>query len=226
MSSLPRKLVAEALGTYMLIFFGCASVVMTAYPGGNWGVLGVAIAHGLALGTAITLTMTISGGHLNPAVTIGLAAMRRVAPATALAYIAAQLAGAVLGAATLKALVPGTTGGAVMYGTPAVSGTLSLGAAVGVEALLTFFLMSAVYGSVIAQEKPPVAGYGIGITLLFSIMAGGALTGGALNPARAFGPAVISGHWVAHVVYWIGPIAGALAAAALWEFLLLEKKKA
>jgi aquaporin Z len=226
MSSLPRKLVAEALGTFMLIFFGCASVVMTAYPGGNWGVLGVAIAHGLALGTAITLTMTISGGHLNPAVTIGLAAMRRVAPATALAYIAAQLAGAVLGAATLKALAPGTTGGAVMYGTPAVSGTLSLGAAVGVEALLTFFLMSAVYGSVIAHEKPPVAGYGIGITLLFSIMAGGALTGGALNPARAFGPAVVSGHWVAHVVYWIGPIVGALAAAALWEFVLLEKKQA
>jgi aquaporin Z len=226
MPSLVRKLVAEALGTYMLVFFGCASVVMTAFPGGNWGVLGVAIAHGLVLGTALTLTMTISGGYLNPAVTLGLAAMRRIAPAMALAYIVAQLAGAVLGAATLKAIVPGSTGGAVMYGTPAVSGTLSLAAAVGVEALLTFFLMSAVYGSVIAYEKPPVAGYGIGITLLVAIMGGGALTGGALNPARAFGPAVISGHWVAHVVYWIGPIAGALAAAALWEFVLLEKKKA
>jgi aquaporin Z len=225
MPSLVRKLVAEALGTYMLIFFGCASVVMTAYPGGNWGVLGVSIAHGLALGTAITLTMAISGGHLNPAVTIAFAAMRRVAPATALAYVVAQLAGAVLGAATLKALVPGSTGSAVMYGTPAVSGTLSLATAVGVEALLTFFLMSAVYGSIVAHEKPPVAGYAVGITLLFAIMAGGAFTGGALNPARAFGPALISGHWVAHVVYWIGPITGALAAAALWEFLLLEKKK-
>jgi MIP family channel proteins len=224
MSSLPRKLVAEALGTFMLVFFGCASIVMTAFPGGNWGVLGVALAHGLALSVAVTATMAISGGHLNPAITIGLAAMRRVTPVTALAYVAAQLVGAVLGAFVLQSLVPGNTGSAVMYGTPAVNGTLSLAAAVGVEALLTFILMSAVYGTCIAHEKPPVAGFGIGLTLVFAIMAGGALTGAALNPARAFGPALVSGHWVAHIVWWIGPIVGALAAAALWEFVLLEKK--
>jgi MIP family channel proteins len=224
MSSLPRKLVAEALGTFMLVFFGCASIVMTAFPGGNWGVLGVALAHGLVLSVAVTATMAISGGHLNPAVTLGLAAMRRVTPVTAVAYIAAQLVGAVLGAAVLKALVPGSTGSAVMYGAPAVNGTLSLATAVGVEALLTFVLMSAYYGTVIAHDKPPVAGFGIGLTWVFALMAGGALTGAALNPARAFGPAVVSGHWVAHIVWWIGPIVGALAAAVVWEFVLLEKK--
>ena len=106
MSSLPRKLVAEALGTFMLVFFGCASVVMTAYPGGNWGVLGIALAHGVVFGVAITATMNISGGHLNPAITIGLAAMRRVAPVTAAAYVAAQLVGAVLAGFVLKSLVP------------------------------------------------------------------------------------------------------------------------
>jgi MIP family channel proteins len=217
-------MVAEALGTFMLVFFGCGSVVMTAYPGGNWGVLGISIAFGIVLSVAITATMPISGGHLNPAVTIALAAMRRVAPVTAAAYVAAQLLGAVLAGLALKGLVPASIGGAVMYGTPTVSGTLSIGTAIGIEALLTFFLMSAVYGTVVNYEKPPVAGFGIGLTLVFAIMIGGAFTGGALNPARAFGPAVASGHWVAHVVYWIGPIVGALAAAALWEFVLLEKK--
>jgi len=93
MSSLPRKLVAEALGTFMLVFFGCASIVMTAFPGGNWGVLGVALAHGLVLSVAVTATMAISGGHLNPAVTLGLAAMRRVTPVTAV-YVSATPAGA------------------------------------------------------------------------------------------------------------------------------------
>lgn len=219
-------MVAEALGTFMLVFFGCASVVMTAYPGGNWGVLGIALAHGIVLSVAVTATMAISGGHVNPAITIGLAAMRRVAPVTAVAYIVAQLAGAVLAGVVLKSLVPSSVGGAVMYGTPTMGGALSLGTGIGIEALLTFFLMSAVYGTCIAHEKPPVAGFGIGLTLVFAIMAGGAFTGAALNPARAFGPAVVSGHWVAHVVYWVGPIVGALAAAALWEFVLLEKRGA
>jgi aquaporin Z len=226
MSSLPRKLIAEALGTFMLVFFGCASIVMTAFPGGNWGVLGVALAHGLALGVALTMTMSISNGYLNPAVTLALAAMRRIAPVTAVACIVAQLAGAVLGAYVLTVLVPGNTGSAVMYGTPAVNGTLSLAAAVGVEALLTFVLTSVIYGTSIAHDKPPAAGFAIGLTLVFALMAGGALTGAALNPARAFGPALVSGHWVAHVVWWIGPIVGALLAAALWEFVLLEKKTA
>ena len=188
MSSLPRKLVAEALGTFMLVFFGCASVVMTAYPGGNWGVLGIALAHGVVFGVAITATMNISGGHLNPAITIGLAAMRRVAPVTAAAYVAAQLVGAVLAGFVLKSLVPQSIGGAVMYGTPVVSGTLSLATAVGIEALLTFFLRSAEYGTCINWDRPPVAGVGIGLTLVFAMMMGGAFTGAALNPARAFGP--------------------------------------
>lgn len=224
--SLLRKMVAEALGTFMLVFFGCASVVMTAFPGGNWGVLGIALAHGIALSVAVTATMAISGGHLNPAVSIGLAAARRIPPVTAIAYVVAQLIGAALGGFALKTIVPASIAGAVMYGTPTVSGTLSLGMAVGIEALLTFVLMSAVYGTCIAHERPPVAGFGIGLTLVFAIMMGGAFTGAALNPARAFGPAVASGHWVAHIVYWVGPIVGALAATALWELVLLEKKTA
>ena len=223
--SLLRKLVAEALGTFMLVFFGAASVVMTVYPGGNWGVLGIALAHGVVLSVAVTATMRISGGHLNPAITIGLAAMRRTAPVTAVAYVAAQLVGAVLAGLALKAMVPGSVGSAVMYGTPAVSGTLSLGVAIAIEALLTFFLMSAYYGTWFAWDAPPVGGFGIGLTLVFALMAGGGLTGAALNPARAFGPAVAAGHWVAHIVYWVGPILGALAAAALWEYVLVERKQ-
>jgi aquaporin Z len=222
--SLTRKLVAELVGTFMFVFAGCASVVMTAYPGGNWGVLGVALAHGVALSVAVSATMMISGGHLNPAVSIAAAVVRRIPPVTALAYVVAQLVGATLAGLLLKSLVPGAAGSAVMYGTPALGGSISMVAAVGVEALLTFFLVTAIYGTAINWPTPPVAGFGIGLTLVFAIMAGAPLTGAALNPARAFGPAVAAGQWGAHVVYWVGPILGAVAAALLWEFLLLEKK--
>jgi aquaporin Z len=100
---------------------------------------------------------------------------------------------------------------------------VSLGQAIGIELVLTFFLMSAVFGTAVSPDAPRVAGFGIGLVLLFDILVGGPLTGAAMNPARAFGPAVISGEWVGQLVYWIGPIAGALLAAVLWEFLLLPK---
>jgi MIP family channel proteins len=216
-----RRLAAEAFGTFALVFFGCASVVMSAYPGSDWGVFGIAVAHAVVLSVAISATMAVSGGHLNPAVTIALAAMRRVPPARAAAYVAVQLAASVAAALALKALVP--TGGSVMFGTPGLSGTLTITHGIAIEALLTFFLMSAVYGTCIVPGAPRIAGFGIGLTLLFAIMAGGSLTGGALNPARAFGPAVASGQWTAHIVWWVGPIAGALLAAALWEYVIMPK---
>ncbi len=104
-----------------------------------------------------------------------------------------------------------------------IASSVSLGQAIGIELVLTFFLMSAVFGTAVSPDAPRVAGFGIGLVLLFDILVGGPLTGAAMNPARAFGPAVVSGEWVGQLVYWIGPIAGALLAAVLWEFLLLPK---
>jgi aquaporin Z len=171
----------------------------------------------------ISSTMTISGGHLNPAITIGLLLGRRIDPLSAAGYIAVQLAAACLAAFLVKLLLPAPAVRGAMLGVPVIASSVSLGQAIGIELVLTFFLMSAVFGTAVSPDAPRVAGFGIGLVLLFDILVGGPLTGAAMNPARAFGPAVISGEWVGQLVYWIGPIAGALLAAVLWEFLLLPK---
>ena len=100
---------------------------------------------------------------------------------------------------------------------------MTLGQAIGIELILTFFLMSAVFRDVLLARRPARCRLGIGLVLLFDILVGGPLTGAAMNPARAFGPALVSGQWLGHVVYWIGPILGAILAALLWQYVLLPK---
>jgi aquaporin Z len=167
--------------------------------------------------------MSISGGHLNPAVTAGMLAIRRIDPRTAILYILAQLLGAVLAAMALKALLPPGITKVLAIGTPALAANVTVGKAIATEAILTFFLMSAVLGTAVSPDAPKIGGFGVGLTLLIGILFGGPLTGAALNPARAFGPALVSGQWISQGVYWVGPILGALVAAFLWDKLLLPK---
>ena len=224
MPSLTRRLTAEALGTFGLVFVGAAVVVVNGgFPNSGIGLLGIALAHAIVLSVMVSATMTISGGHLNPAVTLGLLTTRRIDPASAGAYIAAQLAAAALAALLVKALFPPNAVREALLGVPVIASSVSLGQAIGLEAVLTFFLMSAVYGTAVSPDAPRVAGFGIGLVLLFDILVGGPLTGAAMNPARAFGPALVSGHWLGHLAYWIGPILGAVAAALLWEYVLLPR---
>jgi aquaporin TIP len=224
MPSLGRRLVAEALGTFGLVFIGAAVVVVNGgFPNSGIGLLGIALAHAVVLSVMISATMTISGGHLNPAVTVGLLVRRRIDPASAAAYIVAQLAAACLAAFLVKLLLPASAVHNAMLGVPVIANSVSLGQAIGLELVLTFFLVSAVFGTAVSPDAPRVAGFGIGLVLLFDILVGGPLTGAAMNPARAFGPAAISGEWVGQLVYWIGPIAGGILAALLWEFVLLPR---
>lgn len=224
MPSLARRLVAEALGTFALVFVGAAVVVVNGgFPNSGIGLLGIALAHAVVLSVMITATMTISGGHLNPAVTLGLLATRRINPASAAAYIVTQLAAAVVAAFMVKALLPVGAVRSALVGVPVIAGSVSLSQAIGLELILTFFLMSGVYGTAVSPDAPRVGGFGIGLVLLFDILVGGPLTGAAMNPARAFGPALVSGEWVGHVVYWVGPIAGAVLAAFLWEYFLMPR---
>jgi MIP family channel proteins len=224
MPSLARRLVAEALGTFALVFVGAAVVVVNGgFPNSGIGLLGIALAHAVVLSVMITATMTISGGHLNPAVTLGLLATRRINFMSAAAYIVTQLAAAVVAAFMVKALLPAGAVRSALVGVPVIAGSVSLSQAIGLELILTFFLMSAVYGTAVSPDAPRVGGFGIGLVLLFDILVGGPLTGAAMNPARAFGPALISGEWVGHVVYWVGPIAGAVLAAFLWEYFLMPR---
>jgi aquaporin TIP len=224
MPSLARRLTAEALGTFGLVFVGAAVVVVNGgFPNSGIGLLGIALAHALVLSVMVTSTMTISGGHLNPAVTIGLLVGRRIDPASAAAYILAQLAAACVAALLVKLLLPHLAVRNAMAGVPVIASSVSLGQAIGIELVLTFFLVSAVYGTAVSPDAPRVAGFGIGLVLLFDILVGGPLTGAAMNPARAFGPAVVAKQWVGHLVYWIGPIAGGVLAALLWEYVLLPR---
>lgn len=222
MPSLLRRSLAEFLGTFGLVFIGTGAVASKFYPDAAFGVLGIAIAHGLVLAVMVTALMGISGGHLNPAVTIGLAVTRRTEPKAAGAYIVAQLLGAVVASWLISMIYPGGVVRPISFGTPALASTVQLPQAIALEAVMTFFLMSAVYGTCINSSSPRIGGFGIGLTLLFCILVGGPLTGAALNPARAFGPALIAGQWVAHVAYWVGPILGAVVAALLWEYVLLD----
>jgi MIP family channel proteins len=225
MASLPRRCAAEALGTFALVFVGAGSVLTKYFPDADYGILGIAVAHGLVLGVMVTAFMGISGGHLNPAVTLGLLATRRIALGAAAGYVLSQLVGAVAAAATLKQFYPGGVLHATGLGTPRLGASVTLTQGIAVEIILAFFLISAFYGTLINPDAPRLGGFGVGLTLLFCILIGGPLTGAAVNPARAFGPALVSGQWVAHIVWWVGPIVGGVLAALVWEYLLLKGVK-
>jgi MIP family channel proteins len=222
MSSLTRRAVAELLGTFGLVFFGAGAVVTSGT--GGFGLLGVALVHAIVLSVMVSSTMAVSGGHVNPAVTLGFLATRRIDGRTAATYIVAQLIGAALAGLALKALLPGPMVRATIAGTPQIAGTITLPLAIAMEALLTFFLVSAVFATAVNPDAPKIGGFGIGLTLFFDIMVGGPFTGAAMNPARAFGPALTSGVWTGHAVYWIGPIIGGVVAALLWDKVILAKR--
>jgi MIP family channel proteins len=224
MPSLARRLTAEALGTFGLVFVGAAVVVVNGgFPNSGIGLLGIALAHAVVLSVMVTATMTISGGHLNPAVTLGLLVTRRIDLVSGAAYIITQLVAACIAAFLVKLLLPAAAVRTAMLGVPVIASSVSLTQAIGIELILTFFLVTAVFGTAVSPDAPRVAGFGIGLVLLFDILVGGPLTGAAMNPARAFGPALIAGEWLGHGVYWIGPIAGGILAALLWEYVLLPR---
>ena len=219
---LVRPLTAEFLGTFGLVFAGTAVAVGQSFPGGASGLVGVALAHGLILAMMATATMGISGAHLNPAVTLGFLGIRKIEMKTGLAYIGAQLLGGTFGAFASRFLVPNNVGRLVSNGLPQINTNVMMGPAILLEAVMTFFLMSAVMGTMVNPKAPKLGGLFLGLTVAAMILVGGPLTGAAMNPARALAPAIVSGVWTGQIVYWIGPILGAVAAAFLWEKVLLK----
>ena len=215
-----RPAVAELVGTFAFFFIGAGAIVTDAYAGGV-GLLGIALAHGLMLAIMVTVFGPTSGGHFNPAVTIGFLVTRRISPVLAAVYITAQLVGGTLAGLALRAVFPDQAWKLVHLGTPALHPGLSFGTGVLVEALLTGFLLLAVFGTAVDARAPRIGGFGIGLTVMVDILLGGPLTGAAMNPAREFGPALASGFWDNWGVYWIGPILGGIVAALLYEYVIL-----
>jgi MIP family channel proteins len=216
-----KHFLAEFVGTFALVFVGGAAIMMTEYTG-DAGLLQVALAHGLILALMVSAAMNVSGGHFNPAVTTALLVARRVTPMVAGVHILAQLIGALAAAWALKMTMPAAVFVATQGGGQSIALDVTMTQAIILEALATFFLMFVIYGTAVNVNAPRIGGLAIGLTIAADILAIGPLTGASMNPARSLGPAIASGVLAGQVVYWIGPIIGAIAAAMLWEYGILR----
>lgn len=219
-------LIAEFIGTFTLIFIGAGSICLNEMMHGGVGLLGIAVAHGLAIAVMVSALAQISGGKFNPAISLGLWAGGKQGIVPTLTEIVAQLLGAVVGALFLKMIFPPAIIEAVQLGTPALGNGITVGAGIFTEAILTFLLVFTVYGAAVDTRGAfkAVGGFSIGCVILFDILMGGGVTGGAMNPARAFGPALISGQWLHQFVYWVGPILGGLIAGVLYSRVMMKNE--
>ena len=215
-----KQCIAELIGTFAFVFIGAGAVLANTLPGNQIGLLGIAAAHGVMMSVLVSATMHISGGHLNPAVTAAFVATQRMKWEDAGQYVASQLIGASLGAYFLKMIYAEKVWTRVHLGAPVMGSGLGEGAGIFIEALMTFLLVFAVFATAVDSNAAKIGGFGIGLTIFCDILMGGPLTGAAMNPARAFGPALASGWWKSQVVYWIGPILGGCGAGLVYDRFL------
>src|SRR6202158_1052072 len=215
------KLLAEFIGTFAFVFIGAGTAAVVGDGVGLSGVVAIAFAHGLAIMAFAFAYGSVSGGHMNPAVTVGVLAAGAMGVGEAIGYIVSQLIGGIAGALLLRTVLGGTATG---LGMPALAHGLALGATTVtitpeagfmIEALLAFFLVTVVLGTAVAGRAGNLAPLAIGMTLTFNILMGGALTGAPFNPARALGPMVATGIFSDAWLYLTAPVVGAIVAALL-----------
>jgi aquaporin TIP len=213
-----RRAFAEFVGTFTLLFAGISSIAV----GGN--LTTVALAHGLAIAVMVSAVGHISGGHFNPAVTFAFLITRRMAPVLALVYWVTQFVAAVAAVLLVKAIFPDEITDRTRLGAPGVAKVIGSGSAFAMELVLTFFLVFVVFATAADPRGTfkSIAGLAIGLTITMDVLAGGPLTGAAMNPARAFGPQLIQNAWSDAWVWYAGPLAGAALAALAYEYLYLR----
>jgi aquaporin Z len=220
-----KALIAEFIGTFALIFIGVGAIAARTLAGGSAELDWIALAHGLTIAVMVSATAAISGGHLNPAVTFGAWLAKKIDLKHALGYIIFQCLGAIFAASLLKLAVPINTLQAIGMGTPTLGEGVSPLMGVFMEFILTFFLVFVIFGTAIDLRAPKMGGLFIGLTVTMDILAGGPITGGAMNPARYLGSALMGGGLQYFWLYWIGPLASGAAAALLYHYMLEEKYK-
>lgn len=224
----PKKLLAEAIGTFYLCFAGIGAILATQAPmNSGAGLVGIAVAHGIALSIAVSIFAGVSGAHFNPAVTAGMMVTGRIAPPLAVSYVIAQLAGATVAAMACNYIFPSEAVAAAKLGIPLPGGDwVSLPILLLTEFILTFLLMTSIFGTAVDGRAPTMklGGFGIGLTVAFDILCGGPVTGASMNPARSFGPAFVHRHFDLHWCYWVAPVAGAVVAAIVYHHFLLHEE--
>jgi MIP family channel proteins len=213
-----RRAAAEFVGAFALTFVGVGAIAANA------GLVGVALAHGLVIAVMASAVGHISGGHFNPAVTLGFLVVGRIKLGTAVWYWAAQFLGAVFAALLISGLLPDAVTDPVSLGAPLVGGGVGAGAAFLIEAILTFFLVWVIFATAADPRGTfkSIAGLAIGFTITLDILFGGPFTGAAMNPSRAFGPELVGGHWADAWVWYLGPALGGMLAAVAYEYLYLR----
>ena len=226
----PRAWFAESVATFALVFFGPLSVTLAAVAFGTGlsieAILMISLGHGAAIGLMIYSFGHVSGAHINPAVTISMLVTRRIGIKDGIAYIVFQIIGAIAAAAAHRAILPelgakvnfGTQGGpSALLNNDALSG-------LGVEIILTFFLVTVIFMAAVHKKAAAgFAGLAIGGMIFLLHLVGVPLTGASMNPARTLGPALISGFWEFHWIYWVGPIIGGIIAGLIMNYVFVKK---
>ena len=226
----PRAYLAEAIATYGLVFFGPLSVILAIASFGEelttQSVLFIALGHGGAIGLMVYTFGHVSGAHINPAVTIPMMITKKIGITDGIGYIISQLIGAVAAAATLKVILP-ELGAKVNFATQGGPSDLinnSISSGFAVEAIMTFFLITVIFMTAVHKKASPgLHGFSIGGIIFLIHLVAVPLTGASVNPARTFGPALISGFWEFHWMYWAAPILGGIIAGLIMNYVFVTK---
>jgi aquaporin Z len=229
----PKVFVAEFIGTFALVFVSAAAGIYSTVTSLGMGMLGIALAYGLTVAAFIYVFGHISGTHINPAVTLGLALNGTIKWVEALVYWVAQFAGSILAAFLLKTFFTLLNSDLALG--MATNGVLTAQHpyfAMGLEALLTFFLVNAVLHTTVDGKAGQLAGLAVGATVMIAVFAGAPLTGSSLNPARSFGPAIFTSailpgtpdyqNPMFYLIYFVGPFIGSIVAVLLYTFFKYE----
>jgi aquaporin Z len=231
-----RRGVVELIGAFTLVFVGAGSILSYNTLGAGLqgpqvtflALVGIALAHGLAIAVMVSAFGHISGGHFNPAVTFAFLVTRRIAASLAAVYVLAQLLGATLAALLLNWFYTAAVRESTHLGAPGLGGGISQWQGFVIEAVLTFFLVAVVFANAVdpGGAFTAIAGLGIGLTITLDILMGGPLTGAAMNPSRAFGPMLVDHSWLhGWWIYYTAPLVGAAAAGLLYQLLYLRPAK-
>ncbi|XP_070579419.1 uncharacterized protein [Ptychodera flava] len=218
-----RPLFAEFFGTMTLVFVGSLSGLV-GYPDERIdvasGLLASAIAHGLVIFFVIEAFAQVSGGHVNPVVTLAVMCCGKLNLILGCFYMVFQLVGAICGSALVLAVLTSEQFDYINGGTTLPGEGISTGQAIGSELFFTTILITVALQVAIDSKSSQLAALAIGMVVVANILAGGMISGPSMNPARSFGPALVTGIWTDHWIYWVGPPVGSLCSVIFFKFIL------